>query len=286
MMTMIHGIIKGFCLMGCLSFGGVLPDDANPRAIAHALEAMRKSIDTYMPFDISFDRPSENNILFDTSIIPQQPYDFLYVIANARLQTYHLIWLEKQKLHIREYRDTSVKIVNVINKTYSLNPAEKQPVPARKPDKPRVYDKSDWCFDLTKKNAEALICLMKQYKASNSQHEQLSEKSIARIRRLGDMPDIYVMYGLDSHLFGIVFGSTVLPEDHMSRLFQLLFEYVWEVRIEYRQEKDVDVNKLLADGLQKMEVARSLEQQAREGNISAFSGSVPALIQDELFTVF
>lgn len=255
MRRLIPQAIKHSCLMACywmmgsLTLGGAVPDDANPRDMAVALqtalkkanelnkdiEIMRNSINTYIPFDFSLNGPSENSVLFDTSIIPQESYDFLFVVTVPPDKTCKIVWLEEQKLHMHEFKKT----------------------------RGDLYDKSAWCVELTKKNAEELIRLMQQYKASNPIHQPISAENIALVRDLTsvylfDSKDIYTIYGLDSQIFGIVFGQIFIPEQTLSfeihGLFENLFAYVNDVRNKDIDRDDVLWNQNLANWIKETQL--------------------------------
>lgn len=300
-MTVIHGIIKGFCWLGCcwvmgsLTLGGAVPDDANPRDMAGALQAalkktnelkhdldiLQQSMDTYIPFNDLADL-----IVGESSFVPNTHYDFLFVIANATDQNYQVAWLNEQKLHLREYVKTKFAIAKIITKNSPPYPDDHQKLHIRENTKHPLYDEIEWSIDLTKANAEELIYLMKQYRASNAIQETISAAHLPLIYRLfggyavGKQTEQYMIYGVDSQVFGIVFEDGFIPKNtiafYMHSLFQAMLDHAYNVRDRYIDEDDVSYNECLNEEIQEVQLKIKAKQSLRASKPHAIPGSMPA----------
>ena len=116
----------------------------------------------------------------------------------------------------------------------------------------KLKNKSLTHIFLSEETKNNLMKFIGIYKKSNAINEKISEKGIINIyNAFGtyafDQQDIFIVYGLNSNIFGIVFGGLLIPKDTLSfdvySIFQLILAYADNVNNNYIKRDDLLLNK-------------------------------------------
>lgn len=203
--------------------GPRIPDVAIESALLHNInlkydiDIVKKSINTYIPFN-----NGNNGIIFNTNINHIKNYDILCLIIDFKENICNIIVVDKLKIFV--YKKTKKQCKNQLS------------------------------IHLTEETKTNLMLFMKKYKESNKINKKISEKNIINIyNSFGtyacDQQDIFIVYGLKSNIFGVVFGGILIPENTPSSntysLFDSILAYADNINNGYIKRDDLLFNKVM-----------------------------------------